>query len=128
MLIRGALASLVFAFLTAGVAVGADRKGPCAADAKNFCHNVQPGESRIYKCMMSHQAELAPACRDRMKAINEKFDRLAKACTSDAEKYCKGVPAGDGRILSCLKGHESDLDKACVRALKRARNDRSMVQ
>jgi len=127
MLIKNALASLLFA-LTAGVALGAESKGPCAADAKNFCYGVQPGESRIYKCMMSHQAQLARACRDRMKAINDKFDRLAKACESDSEKYCNGVPPGDGRILSCLKNHESDLDKSCVRALKRARNDRSMTQ
>lgn len=128
MLINKVLAALGFALLVCGVALGADRKGPCAADAKRFCYNVQPGESRIYKCMTSHQAELAPACRDRMKAINEKFERLAKACKADSEKHCQGVPAGDGRILSCLKDHESDLDKACVRALKRARNDRSMVQ
>lgn len=127
MLIRSVLASLVLA-LTAPVALGAERKGPCAADAKNFCYGVKPGESRVYKCMMSHQAQLAPACRDRMKTINEKFDRVAKACESDTEKHCKGVPSGDGRILSCLKSHESDLDKTCVRALKRARNDRSMNQ
>jgi hypothetical protein len=128
MLINKTLAALGFALLVCGAALGAERRGPCAADAKNFCYGVHPGDSRIYKCMMSHQAQLAPACRDRMKAINEKFDRVAKACESDAEKHCKGVPPGDGRILSCLKGHESNLDKACVRALKRARNDRSMVQ
>jgi hypothetical protein len=128
MSIRNALFSLGFALLTAGVAVGAEPKGPCAADAKKFCSNVQPGEGRIYKCMMGHQAELAPACRDGMKALADKFDRLAKACKSDAEKYCKGVPPGDGRVLSCLKGRESDLDKACAAEFKRAGNDGSMAR
>lgn len=128
MSINGALAALGFALFTSGVALGAQPKGPCAADAKRFCYNVQPGESRIYECMKSRQADLSPACRDRMKTLNDKFERLAKACKSDAEKYCKDVPRGDGRILSCLKGHESDLDKACARALKRARNDRSITQ
>ena len=124
MLIKNVLVALAFALFTTGVAVGAEGKGPCAADAKKFCSNVQPGEGRIHKCMMSHQAELAPACRDGM----EKFDRLAKACKSDWEKYCRRIPAGDGRILSCLKGRESDLDKACAAEFKRARNDRSMAR
>jgi hypothetical protein len=78
--------------------------------------------------MASHQAELTPACQDRMKVLNEKFERLAKACESEAEKHCRGIPRGDGRILSCLKGHESDLDKRCARQLKRARNDKSIAQ
>lgn len=127
-MINKALAALGFALLVCGVALGAQPRGPCAADAKRFCYNVQPGESRIYECMMSHQADLSPACRDRMKTLNDKFERLAKACKPDAEKYCKDVPRGDGRILSCLKSHEADLDKACERALKRARNDRSITQ
>ncbi len=129
MLIRNVLVSLVFALFTTGAAMGArGQKGPCATDAKTFCSNVQPGDGRIHRCMMSHQAELSPACRDGMKALNEKFDRLAKACKSDMEKYCKDVPPGDGRILSCLKGRDSDLDRACAAEFKRARKDRSMAQ
>jgi Golgi apparatus protein 1 len=126
-LIRSALASLVL-MLSAGLALSADRKGPCAADARNFCHNVHPGESRIYQCLVSHEARLSPACRDRMQVIREKFDRLARVCGADAEKYCKGVPPGDGRILACLKSHEPELEKACGRTLKRARNDTSMTR
>ena len=125
---KNVFVALVFALFATGVAVGAEGKGPCAADGKKFCSNVRPGDGRIHKCMMSHQAELSPACGDAMKALNEKFDRFAKACKSDAEKYCKGIPAGDGRVLSCLKGRESDLDKACAAEFKRARNDRSMAR
>jgi len=108
--------------------VGAERKGPCAADAKKFCYSVQPGESRVYRCLMNREADLAPACRDKMKSINDKFDRLAKACNSDVEKHCKDVPPGEGHILSCLKGQQSNLDKGCARELRRARNDRSLAR
>ena len=132
MSIRNAFVTMALALLAAGIAAesGAQQRkdGPCAADAKKFCSNVPPGEGRIYKCMMSHQAELAPACRDGMKAVADKFDRLAKACKSDAEKYCKGIPPGDGRVLSCLKGRESDLDRACAAEFKRTRNDASMAR
>ena len=128
MLIRNVLVALVFALLITGIALGAEQKGPCAADTKKFCYNVQPGESRIYRCLMNREADLAPVCRDRMKSINDKFDRLAKACNSDVEKHCKEVPSGEGRMLSCLKAQGSNLDKGCARELKRARNDRSLAR
>ena len=127
MLIRNVLVALVFALLITGIALGAEQKGPCAADTKKFCHDVQPGESRIYRCLIRRQANLAPACRDRMTAIHNKLDRLAKACNSDVEKYCKDVPP-EGSILSCLKGQGSNLDKTCARELRRARNDRSLAR
>jgi len=125
MSIRNALAVMLFTLSSVSAAVAADappkREGPCATDFKKFCPGMQAGGGRIYRCMMSHQAELSPACRDVMKAANEKLERLAKACKADSEKYCKGIPPGDGRILSCLKGRESDLSKSCAAELKPAR-------
>lgn len=129
---RSVCVSTLFAVFVAGLAADAGaqakRDGPCAADAKKFCSNVPPGEGRIYKCMTSHQAELSPACRDAMKQAADRLQSFAKACKADAEKYCKGVPPGDGRILSCLKGRQSDLDPACAAEFKRAGNDRSMAR
>jgi hypothetical protein len=125
MSIRNALAVMLFTLSSVSAAVAADappkQEGPCATDFKKFCPGMQAGGGRIYRCMMSHQAELSPACRDVMKAANEKLERLAKACKADSEKYCKGIPPGDGRILSCLKGRESDLSKSCAAELKPAR-------
>ena len=34
-------------------------------------------------------------------------------CKDDAERLCKGVEPGQGRILQCLKQHEADLSPAC---------------
>ena len=34
-------------------------------------------------------------------------------CREDAERLCKGVEPGDGRIVQCLKQHEADLSPAC---------------
>jgi hypothetical protein len=34
-------------------------------------------------------------------------------CQEDAERLCKGVEPGQGRILQCLKQHEADLSPAC---------------
>jgi len=128
MSIRSVFVSTAFALLAVGVATGAGAQGkkgdgPCAADFKKFCASVAPGEGRIAKCMAGHQAELSPACQGAMKAAHDKLERMAKACKADAEKFCKGIPPGAGRILSCLKGRESDLNPACAAEFKRASSD-----
>ena len=100
----------------------------CAEDAKKFCSKVRPGGGRVYQCMMSHENELAAACRERLVAAKARYDEFANACKSDAEKYCKGIPAGGGRVLSCLKGRESDLTAECKAQFGRARRDTTVTK
>jgi hypothetical protein len=92
---------------------------PCAADAKKFCGNVQPGEGRIAKCMKSHEAELSPVCQERMKAAAARAEQVRQECKADAEKFCKGVKPRDGRILACLKSHQAELAPACAAEFNR---------
>jgi cysteine rich repeat protein len=39
------------------------------------------------------------------------------ACKADVEKYCSEVKPGEGRILACLKEHQSQLQTACQERL-----------
>ncbi len=41
----------------------------------------------------------------------------AQACQADARKLCAGQRPGGGRILGCLKQHESELSEGCKAAL-----------
>lgn len=100
----------------------------CHEDAKKFCSNVRPGGGRIYSCLTSHNAELAPACRERLAAAKARYDEFVKACKGDADKYCKSIPPGGGRILSCLKGREADLTADCKAQFHRARGDTAVTQ
>jgi hypothetical protein len=34
-------------------------------------------------------------------------------CADDIEKFCKGIKPGGGRLLNCLKAHETELSAPC---------------
>jgi len=128
MSIRTAFVSLAFVLFTAGIAAdaGAQQRseGPCAGDVKKFCGDVKPGQGAIAKCMKAHEAEVSPACREISKARAEKAGRVREECRADAEKFCKGIAPGGGRILSCLKSRQPELQPACAAEFKRAGNRR----
>jgi hypothetical protein len=35
------------------------------------------------------------------------------ACKADAEKLCKDVQPGEGKLLECLKAHQTEVSSAC---------------
>lgn len=37
----------------------------------------------------------------------------ALICADDIEKYCKEIKPGGGRLLECLKSHETELSLSC---------------
>jgi hypothetical protein len=132
MSMRTAFVAMAFALFAAGVAAEAGaqqrREGPCAGDVKKFCGDVKPGQGAIAKCMKAHEAELSPACREASKARAEKAERVREECRADAEKFCKGIAPGGGRILSCLKSREPELQPACAAEFKSAGKRRPPAQ
>lgn len=128
MSIRKAMVSAAIALLATVLATAALAQegkagkgdGPCAGDAKKFCGNVQPGGGRIARCMKEHEAQLSPACQSQIKAAEQRLEEFSTACKPDAEKFCKGIRPGQGRILACLKSHQSELAPACAAEFNRA--------
>jgi len=45
---------------------------------------------------------------------------LRAACADDAQRICAGVSPGGGRILACLKEHNSELSDRCKQAASQA--------
>jgi hypothetical protein len=137
--IRNAVVSMVFALSAAGIATDvraqgsidiekAYKQGACSNDLKKFCARVKPGEARIAKCMADKFRQLEPGCQATVQAALDKRSSMAKACKADTEKFCKGIRPAEGRILSCLKGRESDLSPACTAEFKRAGSDPTVAQ
>jgi hypothetical protein len=94
-------------------------KGACRADAEKFCKDVRPGHGNIARCMKQHEADFSPACKERIDEGKEKARDFIKACKANAEKFCKGVAPGKGRILRCLKENEAQLSPDCKAHFKR---------
>jgi len=56
-----------------------------------------------------------------IKKMKDKAKEVADACKGDAEKVCKDVKPGEGRILKCLKQHETELSPSCKEQLTQPR-------
>ena len=42
---------------------------------------------------------------------------IARACAGDIERFCPGVPPGEGRIKACVKAHVMELSAPCFDAI-----------
>jgi hypothetical protein len=94
-------------------------KGACKADIEKFCKDIKPGGGRIWACLKSNGDRVSQECVNHMALAREKSREFHQACKGDAEKFCKGVAAGKGRIISCLKSHEAELSDACAAVFRR---------
>ena len=124
MSIRNAVASIALMLFAATGALaqgkGGKGEGPCAEDTKKFCPGMQPGGGRIARCMKQHESELSPACQENIKKAEQRLKEFSDECKADAEKFCKGIRPGGGRILACLKSHQSELAPACAAEFNKA--------
>lgn len=58
----------------------------------------------------------APMAEPMAPASGEKMT-IARACASDIEKFCSGVPPRQGMIKECMKSHVSELSAGCFDAV-----------
>lgn len=94
---------------------------PCTADAATLCKDVQKGKGALAKCLKEHESELSPACKDGMAKMKQRVQDMKEACKDDAQKLCKDIQVGRGRIMQCLKQHEDELSAACKEKMTRSK-------
>jgi hypothetical protein len=109
---------ILFNFVTCFFS-GAGSKSACKADAEKFCKDVEPVHGKMVQCMKQHEAELSPACKERIAAAKEKVKECEKECEPDVEKICKDIKPGQGRIVRCLKQHQAELSAGCSECFKK---------
>lgn len=115
-----------FILATPGLAQDQDKtlmlkegKGACKADIEKFCKDIKPGGGRVWVCLKSNVDRLSQECSNHIALTREKSREFRQACKGDVEKFCKGIAAGKGRIVSCLKSHEAELSDACAGVFRR---------
>jgi hypothetical protein len=92
--------------------LGAARQA-CAADIKQLCGEVKPGEGRLKACVKEHFGQLSASCQTALIANVT----ITKSCKADAEQKCPGIQPGGGRIQTCMKDHFTELTEACKESL-----------
>jgi hypothetical protein len=115
------------AVLSIGVAAAADTpaaKGPCADDVAKYCKDVKPGGGRIARCLKENEKQLSPACKAGIEESKKKAKEAHQACEADAQKLCKDVKPGQGRIVKCLREHEKELSAECRAKIAEPKKDR----
>jgi hypothetical protein len=100
----------------------AEQQGACKDDVAKLCKDVQPGEGRVLQCLKEHQADVSPACKNRLKQVKQQMKALSDACDADVEKFCWDTPVGKGGIANCLKKHSAELSAECKSAVAAAKS------
>jgi hypothetical protein len=85
----------------------------CAADIKQLCAEVKPGDGRLKTCVKEHFGQLSASCQNALLSNVT----ITKACKTDAEQKCAGTQPGGGRIQTCMKDHFTELTEPCKDAL-----------
>jgi hypothetical protein len=108
--------------LNVAAAQAEDKDNPraCRADVEKLCKGIQPGGGRIATCLKQHESELSPGCREAVAEAKEQIKEFAEVCKPDAEKLCKGVQPGQGRVARCLAEHKDQLSAGCREKIVRA--------
>jgi len=110
-------------FIVSSLFVGASAmaEGPCHSDMEKFCKDVEHGGGAVMKCMKEHEAELSTECKSHRDMMKEHMKDVHEACKADAEKFCKDVKPGKGRMKKCMKSHKKELSQACKDSRKNKR-------
>jgi hypothetical protein len=88
----------------------------CQTDLAKFCKDIKPGEGRLLKCLEENKSALSDTCKTGLTAGREKRKKAMmkkNPCAADIEKFCKDIERGEGKIMKCLKEHDSELTDGC---------------
>jgi len=97
----------------------------CKQELETFCKDVTPGEGRVLACLYAHNDKLSGKCEYALYDAAAQLERAVAAlsyamneCRDDLEKFCSGVPAGQGRLLNCIRTNDGKVSERCRQAIK----------
>ena len=97
----------------------------CRAELEMYCKDVKPGDGRILACLYSRADKLSGKCEYALYDAAVQLERavaalayVANECADDLDKHCRGVVAGEGRLLDCIEKNEKTVSSRCKDAIK----------
>jgi len=97
----------------------------CKAEIEKYCGNVTPGEGRMLACLFAYNDKLSGRCEYALYDASLQLERavaglsyIMSECSSDLNKYCTGVAAGEGRLHECLLKNDAKVSNRCKQARK----------
>jgi len=112
-------AALSLAFMNNALSAPEGILSSCHDDVQKFCAKVKPGQGRVSRCLMGHEADLSQTCKTRLENVLGHMREAREACSNDARKLCNDVQGGHGRIVACLRQHEDELSDDCKMEMTR---------
>jgi Cysteine rich repeat len=107
------LAPVLLVTPAAAIAQLGEARQACAADIKQMCAEVKPGESRLKACIKEHFGQLSAPCQTALLSNVT----ITKSCKADAQEKCPDIQPGGGRIQTCMRDHFTELTDPCKDAL-----------
>ena len=106
--------------LLCGLGLPALAKDNCQADAQKLCPGTTPGNPDYADCLKQHSEQLSKACQHQLGAAQARANDIKQypACMADAGRLCPRTKPGGGRIIVCLRTHQSDLSSECKQELR----------
>ena len=102
--------------------------GSCAADLRNLCPGIPPGNNNLRACMREHIRDVSFPCLVTLAKFAEVRQRFEE-CSAHLQQQCAGIERGGGQFGACLRSDVASLSDACKDALARAvRRTRSSDQ
>jgi len=91
----------------------------CDAEVQRRCPESLSGNDR-QECVVHHIKEWLPACQHivRQRLVRWKeADSYRVICAGDVERVCRGMKAGEDRVLQCLQEHAQNISEPCYQSL-----------
>lgn len=121
----------IFTVLVFAVSAGAQQilvetvANGCKTEIEAFCKDVTPGEGRVLACLYARSDKLSAKCEFALYDAAAQLERAVNAltyvvneCADDLNKYCRDVPAGEGRLLECIEKNDPKVSSRCKEAIK----------
>jgi len=108
------------------IATGARAEDACAEAVNRLCPRGR-GDLLLLGCLRTYERELGAACQGDLDLLLAKAKEIGAACEGDVTKLCKAVQPGEGRVVTCLKDHESGLSTSCQSAFNEWRMARMQL-